>query len=796
MKKTIYITLVIGLLGYFLFYYQIDKLKILSPLKEGLSKEQIEKIAVEKLSLLSLDFESYRHKTEMISKRDYFNFISKEKKTVENAYKVVPSFAWQITWFLREEGFTTDEPGVVVTIDGETIKNNYIILDYRGHVLEFGYQGSKKGSPTGDLNNEEKQKLINKILTDFAQIDTLSTPLTLVEKSEAPKMTEVRFERINNIGIKEELSIRIRGEKLDSFKRKFLPSTIKTETEFNITIIFGISQGLSIFILIILALILFIKKAKRDELDFKRALGTGVFIFILFVILLFNNESQWEALLFGGLIGGAFVGGGFVLLYATSESINRDIWKEKLTCMDILFQGNFNVDKIGKETVLGISSGGIGALYLYLLLILSEKFKLLPIVIDDKILEQLTLKYPVIGALNNDIFMSIYLTTVIFLFLFSILRYKVKGLLPLIILGIIISPNFSNYLWISIDKILPFYIALLPIIIGLTVIYYKREFFTVLISIISFQILTENSIFLISPATSIMSNGYILIILFFILLILGIYAYERGKDVEEIEEYKPDYLERLAEKERFLRELEIARHIQSKFLPATKPKIKGISVSSMCVPAMEVGGDYYDFIEIDENRLGVIIGDVSGKGVSAAFYMTLTKGIVKTAAKSGLSPREMLINLNHIFYENVPRGVFISVIYGIFDFKERTLTFARAGHNPLILRKRTEAKTEMLHPEGLAVGLEKGDKFDVIIQEQTIGISRDDIFIFYTDGITESMNRKKEEFGEEKLITLVNENSQRGAEEVMNIIKYNLETFTGKTEQFDDQTMVIVKIEE
>ena len=176
--------------------------------------------------------------------------------------------------------------------------------------------------------------------------------------------------------------------------------------------------------------------------------------------------------------------------------------------------------------------------------------------------------------------------------------------------------------------------------------------------------------------------------------------------------------------------------------------------------------------------------------------MTMTKGIVKTAAKTGLSPREMLINLNSVFYENVPRGVFISVIYGIFDFKNRTLTFARAGHNPLVLRKRSEGTIDMLHPKGLAVGLEKGDKFDTLLEEQTIGIAKGDIFNFYTDGITESMNKKHEEWGEEKLLETVEEYSHLSAEEVLNVVKTRLEKFTGKTEQFDDQTMVIVKIEE
>lgn len=796
MRKITYTTLIIGLLGYFLFYYQTNKLKIISPLKESLSKESIENIAVKKTSIFDYNFENLSHKTEIVSRRDYSRYISKAKEPAENLHKTVPSFAWQVTWNSSGKGFSSKQSGVVVTIEDESIRNSYIILDYQGRILEFGFTRDKKGPPEGNLTEADKKKLITKILVNFAEIDTISTPLKLLEKSEAPKKTEIKYERINESGIKETLFLRIRGDKFDYFQRKFIPDQTVLESGFNISTLFKIIEGVAIFIIMVLALVVFIKKAKRDELDYKRGLWAGVFMFIVFFIFITSDETKWLEILFAGLIGGFFVSGAFLILYIIAESVNRDVWKEKLTCIDFLFQGNFNVKKLGEETILGISFGGIGAFYFYILLLLSEKFNFFTVGIDNNLFNHITAKFPILMLIDQGIFTSLFLFVGVFLFLLSLLRYKAKKIMTFIVFGIIITPVFLDYLWISMHTTHVFVLFLIPFSLFLSILYYKREFFTVLLTGLSLKILTGNSIFLISPDNFVQTNGIGIIILFFILLIIGIYAYERGKDVDEIEEYRPDYLARLAEKERFLRELEIARNIQAKFLPATKPKIKGITVSSMCVPAMEVGGDYYDFIELDKDRLGVIIGDVSGKGVSAAFYMTLTKGIVKTAAKSGLSPREMLINLNHIFYENVPRGVFISVIYGIFDFSSRTLTFARAGHNPLILRKRIEAKTEMLHPEGLAVGLEKGDKFDTIIQEQTIGISKDDIFIFYTDGITESMNRKNEEFGEDKLINIVNENSQRSAEEVMNIVKYNLETFTGKTKQFDDQTMVIVKIEE
>ncbi len=164
-------------------------------------------------------------------------------------------------------------------------------------------------------------------------------------------------------------------------------------------------------------------------------------------------------------------------------------------------------------------------------------------------------------------------------------------------------------------------------------------------------------------------------------------------------------------------ELEIARDVQMSFLPVKNPQFKGLDIAAKCIPALEVGGDYYDFVRLDESRLGIIIGDVSGKGTQAAFYMTLTKGFVKALSKTIKSPSEFLIQINELFYENVERGTFISMIYGIFDLKENTLTFSRAGHNPVLARQSDKNEIELLNPVGLALGLEKGQIFSRTIKE-------------------------------------------------------------------------------
>jgi serine phosphatase RsbU (regulator of sigma subunit) len=275
---------------------------------------------------------------------------------------------------------------------------------------------------------------------------------------------------------------------------------------------------------------------------------------------------------------------------------------------------------------------------------------------------------------------------------------------------------------------------------------------------------------------------------------VGIIALRLKRKPGVPDRYVPDYVRRVYERERIQRELEIARNVQVSFLPRHNPDIPHLDVATLCVPAKEVGGDYYDFIELGQDRLGVVIGDVSGKGISAAFYMTLTKGLLKAQARSGGSPRAVLTLLNELFYENAERGIFISMIYGIFDLKRRTLTFARAGHNPMMLRSCKKEMVEELSSPGIALGLESGEAFARTIEERTIGIEKDDIFIFYTDGINEARGKQEDEFGEDRLMLLIERNGDMKAGDLIEEIKAEIGRFTRNIDQHDDMTAVVIKI--
>jgi sigma-B regulation protein RsbU (phosphoserine phosphatase) len=410
---------------------------------------------------------------------------------------------------------------------------------------------------------------------------------------------------------------------------------------------------------------------------------------------------------------------------------------------------------------------------------LTAKFTFLPVI------------YVIAIALRNTGFYEFIFR----LFFVSTFRRKLNKLITIIIISALIAIfSYGGYVDLRISPYfinlaINFFIAVLFI-----VAFVRWDFMTVWISALAYCLLRELYPMIYFDNGFLMWNGISMWIIFGIMCLVGIIGYFRKVDIREIQRYVPSYLIRREERERLQREFEIARRVQFSFLPREKPKLKGIDLASICIPAMEVGGDYYDFIELDDHRLGVVIGDVSGKGISAAFHMTLTKGFLKSQAKSGLSPREIMINLNELFYENVERGTFISMIYGIFDLQSRTFTFARAGHNPLLIQKGMDDKVEILCPKGLALGLEKGTLFERVIEEYTIGIQSNDIFVFYTDGFSEAMNNKKEEFGEDRLQKLLQKNSLPSAEHIINHIKTEIINFVGDAPQHDDMTMLVVKI--
>jgi sigma-B regulation protein RsbU (phosphoserine phosphatase) len=260
-------------------------------------------------------------------------------------------------------------------------------------------------------------------------------------------------------------------------------------------------------------------------------------------------------------------------------------------------------------------------------------------------------------------------------------------------------------------------------------------------------------------------------------------------------------LQTAAEKKRLEEELRIARQIQMSLLPRGQLDMPGIAVTALCVPAREVGGDYYDFFRLGRERLGVLIADVSGKGTSAALYMAELKGLVLSLSQIYQSPRQLLLEVNRIISENLDSRSFITMTYAVLDLANGVMTYARAGHTPLIYLPGSSAvdrDAQVLTPNGLVVGLRidgAAEKFAELLEEDQITLHKGDVIVFYTDGITEAMNAASDLFGEARLSRIVQEHGHLESGELRERILREIEGFVGGADQHDDMTMILIKIE-
>jgi serine phosphatase RsbU (regulator of sigma subunit) len=280
----------------------------------------------------------------------------------------------------------------------------------------------------------------------------------------------------------------------------------------------------------------------------------------------------------------------------------------------------------------------------------------------------------------------------------------------------------------------------------------------------------------------------------FVILSIGFIGVFFGEKQPSLGEYEPAYVEELAQEQRIKQELQIARGVQQSFLPTKIPTLQNLDIAAVCLPANETGGDYYDIIRLDEHRLAVAIGDVSGKGIEAAFYMTLIKGMLHTLCRESSSPVEILTKINRLFYDNSAKRTFISLIFGVIDSKEQAFTLARAGHNPILHVKASTGNVDVLQPEGMGLGLTKSKIFDNKISEIKLSITEDDLFFLYTDGIVEALNQAHQFYGTEKLIEVIKEQKDNSASKVVNNVTRSVNRFIGAAKQHDDMTLMAIRL--
>ncbi len=266
---------------------------------------------------------------------------------------------------------------------------------------------------------------------------------------------------------------------------------------------------------------------------------------------------------------------------------------------------------------------------------------------------------------------------------------------------------------------------------------------------------------------------------------------EIGNTVGAIESVRDMTERRIMEQklERSRTELHVAAEIQKSFIPKTTPEIANFEVAAVTIPAMEVGGDFYDFITLPHGGHGLVIADVAGKSIPAALFMALSRMIIRASAAHQSLATEVLRNANNMIASDATAGMFVTLLFGVLDGEALTLKYANAGHpTPLIFKS-----MDCRYAEERACGIALGAKEGVSYEEQTIKFMPGDVAVFYTDGVTEAMNTRGELFGMQRLIGAVSKTCQSPAEEIMARILEEVSAFRGDREQNDDITLVVLK---
>ena len=247
------------------------------------------------------------------------------------------------------------------------------------------------------------------------------------------------------------------------------------------------------------------------------------------------------------------------------------------------------------------------------------------------------------------------------------------------------------------------------------------------------------------------------------------------------------------EKKRLDHDLQIARDIQRILLPAQPPPIEGFDIAGINIPAREVSGDYFDYIKVDEERLGVVIADVSGKGVPASLIMAICRSVLRAEARLGQSPAEVLQKVNRQLYPDIKEDMFISMAYLILDHKNDHVTLSRGGHDAPLLYRAATGKVEVLKPPGMALGIDSGDVFDRITGDLSVPLERDDCLVLYTDGVTEMLAANGDEFGPERMIQSIRASASEGAQGIIARLTDDVRDFAGGHPQNDDITLIVVR---
>lgn len=272
-------------------------------------------------------------------------------------------------------------------------------------------------------------------------------------------------------------------------------------------------------------------------------------------------------------------------------------------------------------------------------------------------------------------------------------------------------------------------------------------------------------------------------VVYIIIVVAAVFVSKRGRELIA----KQNEVSR--QSERVSTELDLATKIQIGMLPCifpAFPEMRNLDIYATSVPAKEVGGDFYDYFKIDDDHIAIVMADVSGKGVGAALFMTISKIVIKNQLQLGIELSEAITNANRQLCENNEAGLFVTTWAGVYEVSSGKLTFVNAGHNPPVIKKKGEPAEYLAQKRGFVLaGME-----DTVYTQEEIKVKTGDAIFLYTDGVTEAVDLENEQYGEGRLLAFLNSMEGKSSMDTINSLYLDIMKFAGEAEQFDDVTML------
>lgn len=783
-------------------------------LNHRIPEEQAVQIANEYLHHIGYPSEGLYYSAQVVRRaeiiNDLQNLVGKEafiNNALPKPYLALGPYYYELKWFtsdsLRMDPAVTIDHRRVSLQQTRGLNPAYrMIIDTQGNVLEFEADAGANLT-TVRMDSLAKEPLeFSQLARYYLQPTFWNTyPLqtdTLILSVE--RESKVKYQVPDtlyrwNVGV--ELAIAPNGA-LTGITATY--TRIVDRIQLTDQIILDLIRGIIIAILVIIFLVVLVRRLDARLIDMKFALIDGIIAGLLvdiFVVLgyLHNNpiaphqtDRLFELLLLIIASGAAAALLTFVISGA-SESLSRASGMKTFKALDLLKQGFFFNKVVGFSITRGVSFGVILAGMLFIPLGFTNlhlHYDQAVVFHSDQVL------WPSLELIARSGFWSMILMYLIFLgvgglswnlrqnwYLFG--AFVVFAGIILEITGLSLDPIYGNVL-------LGGSVALAMVFIyryfGIATVVFTHFVYSMMLVMVNGWSIEG------SPD---MGSSILLGLVILLLFAFGIAAATTGQETDEIPEYTPTYVAELSGRERMVRELEIAHSVQLSFLPRSTPVIPHFEIGAQCRPAMDTGGDFYDIIDLRDGRYGIIIGDVSGKGIQAAFYMTLIKGFIQSLCERIASPAELLMEINRLFLRNADRGIFVTILYGILDAQTGEFTFARAGHSPFIFKPGPETHPRHVRTQGVGIGIVDDERFNGIIQLSRIQVPEDGFICFYTDGITEAMNLKREMYGDHRLLARLSEITDEHPDQIIQLISDDMARFVGRAPQHDDTTLVVIR---